>query len=172
MQRRIALGRCVVGGPLRVALPPEGDNACANQRSSRDGRAGEGGCHAARVLVRAPGDEIGDEERQRNLEGDEQPECGEQDRGRLPDGELARVGARWVSRHGRSASSACAKVPGRLLRLVAGVIRVPQFGIGLAGGWERPVEHQDAPETPVIDALGNVDPLHDSWPCRSTIFHA
>jgi len=59
-----------------------------------NGRAGIGGCHAARVLVRAPGDEIGDEERQRNLERDEQRERGEQDRGRLPDGQLARVGAR------------------------------------------------------------------------------
>ena len=75
-------------------LPREGDNARANQRSSKDRRAGEGGCHAARVLVRVPGDEIGDEERQRNLEGDEQRERGEQDRDRLPDGQLARVGAR------------------------------------------------------------------------------
>ena len=61
----------------RVAVPPEGDNAWVNQRSSKDRRAGEGGCHAARVLVRVPGDEIGDEERQRNLEGDEQRERGE-----------------------------------------------------------------------------------------------
>ena len=46
------------------------------------------------MLVRAPGDEIGDEERQRDLERDEQRERGEQDRGRFPDGQLARVGAR------------------------------------------------------------------------------
>jgi hypothetical protein len=37
----------------------------------RGGRAGERGRDAARVLVRASGDEIGDEERQRNLEGDD-----------------------------------------------------------------------------------------------------
>jgi hypothetical protein len=74
-------------------------------------RAGVGGCHAARVLVRAPGDEIGDEERQRNLERDEQRERGEQDRGRLPDGQLARAARGGVNRHGR-ASSGCAKTPG------------------------------------------------------------
>jgi hypothetical protein len=66
----------------------------------------------AGALVRAPGDEIGDEERQRNLEGDEQRERGEQDRDRLPDGQLARWARGGVNRHGRSASSACAKMPG------------------------------------------------------------
>jgi hypothetical protein len=58
-------------------------------------------------------------------------------------------------------------------RLVAGVISVPLVvGDVLAGGWERPVEHQDAPETPGIDAFCNVDALDESWPCRLTIFHA
>jgi hypothetical protein len=50
---------------------------------------------------------------------------------------------------------------------VAGVISVPLVvGDVLAGGWERPVEHQDAPETPVSDAFCNVDALDESWPCR------
>jgi hypothetical protein len=53
------------------------------------------------------------------------------------------------------------------------VISVPLVvGDVLAGGWERPVEHQDAPETPGIDAFCNVDALDESWPCRLTIFHA
>lgn len=81
------------GTEIVVAFPPEGDNARA-PTFCKNGRAEEGGCHAARVLVRAPGDEIGDEERQRNLERDQQRERAEQDRGRLPDGQLARVGAR------------------------------------------------------------------------------
>ncbi len=102
------------------------DNA-ANQRSSRDGRAGEGGCHAARVLVRAPGDEIGDEERQRNLEGDEQRERGEQDRGRLPDGQLARVGVRRGQPPRAKREQRVREGAWRLRRLVAGVIRVPRL---------------------------------------------
>jgi hypothetical protein len=32
------------------------------------------------------------------------------------------------------------------------------------------VEHQDAPETPLIDAFYNVDALDESWPSRLTIF--
>ena len=77
-----------------------------------NGRAGIGGCHAARVLVRAPGDEIGDEERQRNLERDEQRERGEQDRDRLPDGQLARVGARRGQLPRAREQRVCAKMPG------------------------------------------------------------
>jgi len=80
--------------PVSVIATRLADKAPARCRClDRYQERSRNGCSQSN-LVRAPGDEIGDEERQPDLERDEQRERGEQDRSGLPDRQLARVRTR------------------------------------------------------------------------------